>query len=54
MQVNMERDGWSRTDRLRTWKAYLEAEPIRTEDRRRLLQAVIAKTRKRWKKRGWL
>jgi len=54
MQVNMEREGWSRADRLRTWKAYLESEPIPPEDRRCLLQAVIAKTRKRWKKRGWL
>lgn len=54
MQVNMEKDGWSRTDRLRVWKAYLETEPIPEADRPALLQAVIAKTRKRWKKRGWL
>ena len=54
MQVNMEKAGWSRTDRLRVWKAYLEAEPIPEAERDKLLRAVIAKTRKRWKKRGWL
>ncbi|UCD70747.1 MAG: hypothetical protein JSW70_07000 [Syntrophobacterales bacterium] len=54
MQVNMERRGVTMTDRMRFWKAYLEETHIPTNQQKRVIWKVIRKTKKRWKKRGWV
>jgi tRNA A-37 threonylcarbamoyl transferase component Bud32 len=54
MQVNMERRGVTLTDRMRFWKAYLEETHIPPNQQKRIMWKVIRKTKKRWKKRGWM
>lgn len=54
MQLNMEREGLTRADRFRFWRAYAEASGIPSDRHKRVMRRVIRKTRKRWKKRGWL
>jgi len=54
VQLNMLREGVSLRDRVRFWRAYRLAcgmDPVRL---RRLRRAVLARTNKRWAKRGWL
>ena len=54
MQVNMERRGVTLMDRMRFWKAYLEETHISSNQQKRIIWKVIRKTKKRWKKRGWM
>jgi tRNA A-37 threonylcarbamoyl transferase component Bud32 len=54
MQVNMEKQGLSHTDRMRIWRAYVSAAGIAARDEKRILRQVVAKTQKRWRERGWL
>lgn len=54
MQVNMDRRGITLTDRMRFWKAYLETTHIPPNQQKRIIWKVMRKTRKRWKKRGWI
>lgn len=54
MQVNMERAGVMRSDRLRFWRAYVEASRLPEPEQRLVRQEVIAYTRARWIERGWL
>ena len=54
MQVNMERTGVTRADRMRFWGEYQKAagiDPGWSED---TLRSVIQWTQKRWRERGWL
>ncbi|MEA3292812.1 MAG: lipopolysaccharide kinase InaA family protein [Pseudomonadota bacterium] len=54
MQLNMDKQGISRSDRMRFWNAYLETAKVPPETKRRIMGQVIRWTRKRWIKRGWL
>jgi len=54
MDMNMEREGLSRTDRLRFWKAYLDETGLRGDAARSLMRDVIAATQACWRRRGWL
>ena len=54
VQVNMERDGVTRTDRMRFWKAYVPAAGIDVALARALRRRVLEKTQKRWHRLGAL
>ena len=51
VRINMEREGLSRTDRLRFWKAYLSEAEILEGQQEELMARVLSKTEKRWRKR---
>lgn len=54
MQINYEPFPISISDRLWFWKSYLETARLPTRLEGRVLDRVIKKTRRRWRKRGWL
>jgi tRNA A-37 threonylcarbamoyl transferase component Bud32 len=54
MQVNMERTGVTKADRLRFWRAYASAAGVAARDARRIQRSVIRYTQSRWRDRGWL
>lgn len=53
VQVNME-PGLSPMDRMEFWNAYIEKNNLSARQEKELMHKVIRKTRKRWKKKGWL
>lgn len=54
MQLNMDREGLTRTDRMRFWKTYAEAAELPLTERHAIARQVIRWTQKRWRERGWL
>jgi tRNA A-37 threonylcarbamoyl transferase component Bud32 len=54
MQINYEPLPISLTDRLRFWRAYRETARLPDDQAADVLRRVIAKTQRRWRKRGWL
>jgi len=54
MKLNYDRHPVSRTDRMRVWKAYLESAGLTRSEARELRRRVVARTQRRWRKRGWL
>ncbi len=54
MQLNMDRQGLTRTDRMQFWKIYAERADLGASDRKAIARQVIRWTRKRWMERGWL
>lgn len=53
VQVNMD-TGLSRMDRMEFWNAYIEKNSLSVQQEKELMLKVTRKTRKRWKKKGWV
>lgn len=53
VQVNMEREGVTLSDRMRIWKAYAAAAGLDPGLQREIQRGVIEKTQKRWRRLGW-
>jgi tRNA A-37 threonylcarbamoyl transferase component Bud32 len=53
VQVNMFREGISRTDRLRFFKAYLKENPSIVRKRNKWAKKIVTKTNRRLRRKDW-